>query len=158
MRTFKARKSWIAQLVILALFAACKGESPTAPPPGGGNPPGGSTTPPVSSTLTLTASNTTPVVDSLVTISATATLNGATVPNGTAVEFVSNGGALDGGGTSIIKTTTNGVATVTLTASAATTVRVSATVNNVSRTVDVTFSAKPTTTPPISTVPSISSV
>ncbi|HEX7809215.1 MAG TPA: hypothetical protein VF608_10835, partial [Thermoanaerobaculia bacterium] len=60
MRTFKARKSWIAQLVILALFAACKGESPTAPPPGGGNPPGGSTTPPVSSTLTLTASNTTP--------------------------------------------------------------------------------------------------
>ncbi|HEX7829536.1 MAG TPA: IPT/TIG domain-containing protein, partial [Thermoanaerobaculia bacterium] len=47
---------------------------------------------------------------------------------------------------------------VTLTASAATTVRVSATVNNVSRTVDVTFSAKPTTTPPISTVPSISSV
>lgn len=157
MKAIKERKSWIALFVILALFAACKGGSPTAPPPGGSTP-GGSTTPPVGATLTLTASNSTPVVDSLVTISATATLNGAAVPNGTAVEFVSNGGALDGGGTAIIKTTTNGVATVTLTASAASTVRVQATVNNVTRTTDIVFSAKPVTQPPPNTTPTISGV
>jgi hypothetical protein len=155
MKAFTERKTWIAGLVVLALFAGCKGDSPTAPPPGGGNPP---TTPPVSASVTVTASNSSPVVDSLVVITATATLGGAPVPNGTAVEFVSNGGALDGGGTSIIKTTTNGVATVTLTSSAASTVRVQATVNNVSRTVDVTFSAKPVTQPPPNTTPTISSV
>jgi hypothetical protein len=158
MKTFKWRKSWVALFVILALFAGCKGDSPTAPPPGGGNNGGGPTTPPVSSSVTLTASNTSPVIDSIVTITATATLNGAAVPNGTAVEFVSNGGVLDGGGTSIIKTTTNGVASVTLTASAAATIRVQATVNNVSRTVDVTFTAKPVTPPPANTTPTISAV
>ncbi len=157
MKAIKERKSWVALFVILSLFAACKGESPTAPPPGGGNPPN-NTTPPVSSTVTLTASNTTPLVDSLVTISASATLNGAAVPNGTAVEFVSTGGALDGGGTAIIKTTTNGVATVTLTSSAASIVRVQATVNNVIRTVDVTFSAKPVTQPPVDKTPTVSAV
>ncbi|HEX2834559.1 MAG TPA: IPT/TIG domain-containing protein [Thermoanaerobaculia bacterium] len=158
MNTFKWRKSWIALMLILALFAGCKGESPTAPPPGGGNNGGGTTTPPVSSTFTLTTSNSNPLIDSIVTITATATQNGAAVPNGTAVEFVSTGGALDGGGTAVIKTTTNGVATVTLTASAASTIRVQATVNNVSRTVDVQFSEKPITPGPIDTTPTISSV
>lgn len=156
MKTFKWRKSWVALLVILALFAGCKGESPTAPAPGGGNN-GGGTPPPVSSTVTLTTSNSNPVIDSIVTITATATSNGAPVPNGTAVEFVSNGGVLDGGGTSIIKTTTNGVATITLTATSAATIRVQATVNNVSRTVDVVFSAKPIVDPPLDLKPTISS-
>jgi len=156
MRTFKA-KSWIASLAILALFAACKGDSPTAPAPGGGIPPG-STPPPTGVTLTLTSSSNEPLVDSLVTITATATLNGAAVPNGTAVEFTSNSGALDGGGTSIIKTTTNGVATVTLTSGAVSTVRVQATVNNVIRTIDVAFKARSTTTPPPDLTPTISSV
>lgn len=158
MNTFKWRKSWIALMLILTLFAGCKGESPTAPPPGGGNNGGGTTTPPVSSTFTLTTSNSNPLIDSIVTITATATQNGAAVPNGTAVEFVSTGGALDGGGTAIIKTTTNGVATVTLTASSASTIRVQGTVNNVSRTVDVQFSEKPITPGPIDTTPTISSV
>jgi hypothetical protein len=155
MKAFKERKSWIVLTLILFLFAACKGESPTAPSTTTtttGN------TPPVSSSLTLTSSNTSPVVDSIVTITATATLNNAPVPNGTAIEFQSTGGALDGGGTSIIKTTTNGVASVSLTSSSAVPVRVSATVNNVNRFVDVTFSAKPVVIPPVETIPSISSV
>lgn len=157
MNTLNVRKSWIALLVILSLFAACKGESPTAPPPGGGTPTS-PTTPPVGVSLALATSNTDPLVDSQVTITATVTQNNAPVPNGTAVEFVATAGALDGGGTGIIKTTTNGVATVTLTSGAAGTVRVQATVNNVSRTIDVNFRARPVTQPPPDTAPTISSI
>jgi hypothetical protein len=154
----RARKSWIALFAILVLLAACKGESPTAPPTGGGGPPGG-TPPPSGATLTLVASNTEPVVDSSVVLTATATLDGQPVPNGTAVEFSATDGVFDGGTEStIIKTTTNGVATATLTNSDVGTVRVAATVNNVTRTVDITFKAQPTTPPTPSTAPVITSI
>src|SRR5215210_7588481 len=112
MNEFRQRKSWIVLMAVLLLFAACKGESPTAPPPGGGIPPGG-TTPPTGVNLVLTTSSANPLVDSTVTVTATVTNNGQPVPNGTAVEFSSSAGVLNGGGTSTIKTTTNGVATVT---------------------------------------------
>lgn len=157
MTRIRERKSWIVLMAILLLFAACKGETPTAPPPGGGIPPGQSP-PPAGAALTLAVSNSSPLVDSVVTITATATLNGQPVPNGTAVEFSSTGGSLNGGGTAILRTTTDGVATVTLTNSTAGLVRVTATVNNVTRTIDTNFQARPTTPPPVNTAPTISSV
>jgi hypothetical protein len=159
MRTMKERKSWIAVAAIVILFGACKGESPTAPPTGGGTPPGG-TTPPTGVTLTLTTTNTDPLVDSSVIITATATQNNQPVPNGTAVEFETTAGIFDNTALlqSVIKTTTNGVATVTLSSSAVGAARVRATVNNVARTVDVTFRDRPVVTPPPSTVPTITAV
>ena len=158
MNQFRGRKSWIVFLAVLLLFAACKGESPTAPPPGGGTPPGSGTPPPTGVTIALTATNVSPLVDSTVTITATVSNNGTAVPNGTAVEFTSTGGVLNGGGTSTIKTTTNGVATVTLTSAATGLVRVTATVNNVSNSINITFQARPVVPPPPNTAPTITSV
>jgi hypothetical protein len=158
MKRFRERKSWVVLIaVLLLLLAACKGETPTAPPPGGGGTPGG-TTPPTGVSLTLTTTNSSPLVDSSVTITATATLNNTPVPNGTAVEFTSTGGSLNGNGTAILRTTTNGISTVTLTATTTGLVRVSATVNNVTRTIDITFVARPVIDPPITSTPTISSI
>ncbi|HEX6097763.1 MAG TPA: IPT/TIG domain-containing protein [Thermoanaerobaculia bacterium] len=158
MSQFRGRKSWIVLIAILLLFAACKGESPTAPPPGGGVPPGSGTPPPTGASLALTATSLTPLEDSTVTITATATNNGAPVPNGTAVEFTSTGGVLDGVGQAVLKTTTNGAATVTLTSSSTGLVRVTAVVNNVSRTIDITFQAGPVIPPLPDTQPVITAV
>ena len=162
MNTIRQSKTLLAIFALLLIFGACKGESPTAPSTGGGgNPPGGggTTPPPTSVELTLTASNTSPLVDSSVTVTATVTQNGQPVPNGTAVEFTTTAGGLDGtAATSIIRTTTNGVATVTLTSSTAGPARVTAVVNNVLRTVDVTFQPRAVPPPPINTDPVIDSV
>jgi len=149
---------WIAAIAVVILFGACKGESPTAPPTGGGTP--GGTPPPAGVTLAVTTTNTDPLIDSSVVITVTATENSQPVPNGTAVEFETTGGVFDATAllTSVIKTTTNGVATITLSASTAGTVRVRVTVNNVSRTIDVTFRDRPIITPPPSTAPTISAV
>jgi hypothetical protein len=152
------RIPWVALIALLLVFAGCKGESPTAPPPGGSTPPGG-TTPPAGVALTLTVSNGDPLVDSTVVITANVQLNGSAVPNGTAVEFSTNNGTFTDTSTSTtIRTTTNGVATATLTSSTAGAARITAVVNNVSRTVDVTFRSRPVTTPPANTTPTISSV
>lgn len=156
MKRIRERKSWIVLIAVLLLFAACKGESPTAPPPGG-SPPGGSP-PPTGVNLVLTATNTNPLVDSSVTITATVTDNGQPVPNGTAVEFSSSAGVLNSGGTSVIKTTTNGIATVTLTTGTSGLIRVTAIVNNVVRTIDITFKARDTTPQPPNTAPTITSI
>lgn len=159
MRKLRNQKTWIVLIAILLLLAGCKGESPTAPPPGGNPNPPGTTVPPSGSSLTLTTTNDNPLVDSTVVITATATVNGTAVPNGTAVEFASStNGSLDGNGQAIIKTTTNGVATVTLTSSTAGAVTVTATVNNITKNVGVTFRARPVVQPPASTAPTISSV
>ncbi|MEA2488419.1 MAG: large repetitive protein, partial [Acidobacteriota bacterium] len=158
MKTFRQRKQWLALLAIMFVFAACKGDSPTAPNPGTGNPPGGSP-PPTGVTVTVTSSNATPLVDSTTIITATVTNNGQPVPNGTAVEFQTSLGLFtDAEAPSTIRTTTNGVATVTLTSSTVGAATVRVTVNNVSRTVGVTFRARPTEEPQPSTAPTITSV
>lgn len=157
MKTMKQKTS-TALVALVLILGACKGESPTAPPPGTGVPPG--TPPPAGAvTINLTASNANPLVDSSVVITATVTQDGQPVPNGTAVEFQSTGGGLDGStATSLIKTTTNGVATVTLTAAVAGTVTVQATIGNVSRQVSVAFRTTPPVEPPPNTAPTITSV
>lgn len=158
MRLMRQQKSLMALLALLFLFAACKGESPTAPPPSSGG--GGGTTPPVGAGLTLTASNASPLVDSVVLITAQVTQNGQPVPDGTAVEFVATGGTFSGTDvvTSVIKTATNGIATVSLTSSVAGPINVQATVNNISRTIGVSFRVQDPTIPPVSTAPAITSV
>jgi hypothetical protein len=108
--------------------------------------------------VVVTVSNATPLVDSSVTVTATVTNNGQPVPNGTAVEFSTSAGTLDGGGTAILKTTNGGVATVTLTSGSPGLVRVTVVVNNITRTTDVNFSSRPVTPPPPNTTPSITSV
>ncbi|HEV7766405.1 MAG TPA: IPT/TIG domain-containing protein [Thermoanaerobaculia bacterium] len=146
-------------LAVVFVFAACKGESPTAPPPGGGT--GGGNNPPTTGiAITLTASNANPVVDSPVVITAAVTVNGAAAPNGTAVEFVATGGSFSATEvvTALLRTTTNGSASVELRSTVAGVIRVQATVGNVSRTVDVTFKVSPTIPPPTSQAPSITSV
>lgn len=159
MKTMRQQKLLFALLAMVLILGACKGESPTAPPVGGGGtpPPGGSTP---TTTLSLTASNAKPVVDSTVTITAQVNINGAPAPNGTAVEFALAG---DGGfegttGKTIIKTTTNGVATTTVTSSVAGTNTVTATINNVSKNVAIVFELKPSGGGPIDTTPSIESI
>jgi hypothetical protein len=156
MKAMRQQKSWMALLALLFLFASCKGESPTAPPSGGG----GGGTPPVGFAITLTASSSNPVVDSVVTITAQVTQNGQPAPNGTAVEFSATGGSFSATETvtSILRTTTNGVATVELRSTVAGNIRVQAAVANVSRTVDVLYRTTPTIPPPDSQVPSITSV
>jgi IPT/TIG domain/Abnormal spindle-like microcephaly-assoc'd, ASPM-SPD-2-Hydin len=149
----------VALIALLLVFAGCKGESPTAPPPGGNTPPPGGTTPPTGVNLVLTTSNTDPLVDSTVVITATVTQDGQPVPNGTAVEFSTNNGTFtDTSAATTIRTTTNGVATATLTSATAGATRITAVVNNVTRTVDVTFRARPVTTPPPNTTPTINNV
>ena len=157
MTGIRERKTWIVFIAVLLLFAACKGETPTAPPTGGGSPPG-TNPPPTGVSVTLSVSNANPLVDSSVIITAKVEENGQNVPNGTAVEFTSNGGTLDGDDQSIIKTTTAGVASVTLTSSTAAPVRVTVTVNNVTRQTDVNFVARPVTPVPPNTAPTIASV
>src|SRR5712691_9549574 len=115
MKTMRQNKYLFALLALLLVFAACKGESPTAPAPT--TPGGGGTTPPVGATLTLTVSNASPLVNSRSVITATVTQNNAPVANGTAVEFTVNdpGKFEDTGTNATIRTTTNGVATASLT-------------------------------------------
>lgn len=156
MKSMTLRKTWFLLLALVLVLAACKGETPTAPTPGG---PGGGGQQPTGLAVNLTASNTQPLVDSTVTVTASVTDNGQPVANGTAVEFSTTGGGLNGTtAQSIVRTTTNGTATVTLTSSTAGPVTVRATVGNVSRTVGVTFSTRPPVDPPTSTSPTITSI
>lgn len=160
MKTMRNSKTLLALFALLLMLGACKGESPTAPPPGGGIPGGGGQTPtPTGIDVVLTSTNANPLVDSTVTITATVTQNGQPAPNGTAVEFATTRGSFDTtSATALIKTTTNGVATVTLTSSTAGLARVTAIVNNVQRSIDVTFQTRPVTPPPPNTTPTITSV
>ncbi|HEX8617901.1 MAG TPA: IPT/TIG domain-containing protein [Thermoanaerobaculia bacterium] len=164
MKNFRTNKILLALFAMLLIFGACKGESPTAPPPGGGgNPPGGGGNPPPTPTgieVTLTTTGATPLVDTAVTITATVTQNGQPVPIGTAVEFTTTRGTFDNtSATQVIKTTTaGGVASVSLTATAAGVAHVTAIVNNVSRSIDVTFQPRVVPPPPPNTEPTVTSV
>jgi hypothetical protein len=154
MNTMRNSKLLLALFALMLILGACKGESPTAPPTGGGGGGGGGT--PNVFDMQLTASSANPVVDSSSIITATVTLNGSPAPNGTAVQFsASTNGVLDGEGQSTIKTTTNGVASVTLSSTVAGAVTVTAVVANVSRTVTVTFRAGTVPPVPPTTAPSI---
>jgi hypothetical protein len=156
----KQRKLMFGVLALLLILAGCKAESPTAPPlTPGGTTPGGGVTPPTNPTITLTVSNANPLVNSNTIVTATVQENGANVPNGTAVQFATTLGTFtETGGTSTIRTTTNGAATITLTSAAVGTATVSATVNNTSRSITVTFSSQPVTPQPPSTAPTITSI
>jgi len=154
-------------MALLALFAGCKGESPTAPPPitgtNGGSGSGSGTPPPTGASVTLTATNLAPFTSSTSTITATVTQNNAPVPNGTAVEFVTptlNANFTDTADnpTTIIRTTTNGVARATVTSSVAGPVVVTATVNNVTKSVTVNFQDPVVPVVPPSNAPTISAV
>ena len=156
----RKRKLTFALVALVLILTGCKSESPTAPPvTPGGTTPGGGITPPTNPTVRVTAANTNPLVNSNVIITATVTENNANVPNGTAVQFHTTLGTFtDTGATTTIRITTNGVSTATLTSAGAGTAHVTATVANVSASVDVTFSTVPVTPQPPSTTPTITTV
>jgi hypothetical protein len=167
MKQTKQQFIFLALAALLALFAGCKGESPTAPPPltgTTGTSPGSATQPPVGATITLVASTNPATTGSISTITATVTQNNAPVPNGTAVEFSTtsaNANFTDttDNPTTLIRTTTAGVAKATVTASVAGPVVVNATVNNVTKSITITFQdavIPPTQTPTTPTISSIS--
>jgi hypothetical protein len=165
MMMFRRPKLMLALLALLVVFAGCKGESPTAPNPtpggGGTTPPGGGVTPPVGATVVLTVSNPTPLAASTSTITATVTLNGNPVVDGTAVEFATDFGSFslsNANLVSIIKTTINGVASVTLTAPSPGTATVTAVVNNVSKQTQIKFQSQPIQPPITNTNPTITSI
>jgi hypothetical protein len=161
MKTTTLRIVLIALVAVLALtMIGCKGESsPTAPPTTSTVPPGGTVTPPTGATINLTVSNATPLVSSSVVVTATVTSGGQPVVDGTAVQFTTTGGIFtDTGQNTTIRTTTGGVAKATLTSSTAGTDTITATVNNVSKTIQVTFSTQPVPPPLPLTAPTISSV
>jgi large repetitive protein len=160
MNSVRKQTHWIALIALMLVFAACKGESPTAPPIGGGGGGGGGVTPPTGASVTVAASSTSLEVDQTTVVSATVTVNGTAAPNGTAVQFVTTRGTFaDSGTDTTIRTTTNGVATVSLSSATAGTAVVTATVNNVTRqSPTITFNARPVTQPRPSTDPTITSV
>lgn len=162
MKNTTLRTLSIAFAAALALaLAGCKGESsPTAPSNTATVPPGSpGITPPNGASIALTVSNANPLVSSKVTVTATVTANGAAVPDGTAVQFTTTLGTFaDTGTATTIRTTTNGVATASLSSAAAGTATITATVNNVTKNATVTFSTTPAVSPPPNTTPTISSV
>lgn len=161
MKNLRQRKYLFALVALLVLFAGCRGESPTAPPPTGGPgpTPGG---PAQAITLTLTVANPNPNAGSDTLISANVRQDGNPAPNGTAVEFSTNFGLftdVDPPSAIVIKTTTNGVATARLTSASPGLARVTAVVGNVVAQVDVNFIAAqepPVTPTPGPTISSIS--
>ena len=173
---FYRTRRWIVALLALVLvvaMAGCKSESPTAPSSSGGGAGGvsgstgstgstGTVTPPVGATVTLTLSNATPVVDSSSTITATVSSGGTAVPNGTAVEYQTDFGSFVQGAspavTQIIKTTTNGAATAQIFSSDSGVATITATVNNVTKAIKVTFVPQNIVNPPASTAPTITGV
>jgi len=158
----------LALMALLALFAGCKGESPTAPPPitgtsGNGTGSTGGTPPPSGANIALTVSTSTPFTGSISTITATVTQNNVAVPDGTAVEFATtslNANFTDTADnpTTLIRTTTKGVAKATVTSSTAGPVVVTVTVNNVTKSVTLNFQDPIIPNPPTSTTPTISSI
>ena len=143
--------------LLLIACAGCKSESSSPTSPTTTQPPtstSGGTTPPVSPTVVVTVSNANPVTNSTSIITATVTVNGQPVPNGTAVEFATTtpGSFTESGTQSLLRTTTSGVATATLTSDTAATVPVSVTVNNVTKSVNVKFSDQVVIQPPNTTM------
>jgi hypothetical protein len=162
MQIFRQRKYLFGIAALMLVFAGCKGESPTAPSTST-TPPTTSTTgttpPPSGASVAVTVSNASPLVNSTSVVTATVTENGQPVPNGTAVEFRTTLGAFtEGNAQSIIRTTTNGVATVTLTSATVGAATVTATVGSVAKSATVTFAAQQVVPPPPNTAPSISAI
>src|ERR1700737_2940371 len=163
MRTLRQRKYLFALLAILALFTACKGESPTVPPIGGGGGTGG-TPPPAGASVVITASNLTPLSGSIVSLVVTVTQNNQPVPNGTAVELsTTRGNFVDPTtsaslGTATILTTNGGQVKVNLTSATAGTTLVRAVVNNVAAQLSLEFGVGTVTPGGGGTAPTITSV
>lgn len=161
MRTIKKYTSRTALFALLAIFAACKGETPTAPPTttGGGVP--GGTPPATGATVAIAFSNSSPVAESTTVVTVTVTVNGQPAPNGTAVELNTNletATFTDTSAPATLRTTTNGVATATLTSPVAGPVVVTAVVGSTVRTAQVTFRAVETIPTTPSTAPTITSI
>ena len=93
-------------LCCLVILVGCSGGSPK--PPTVTPPPGGD----VWLITSLQVSESNPIVNVPVSVTAVVTLNGEPAPDGSQVEFTTNGGVLATGGTLATKLTTDGRATV----------------------------------------------
>jgi hypothetical protein len=106
-------KSFFHCLILcgLVVLVGCSGDSPNQPP----------TTTVVATDVwqitSLVASNDNPIVNTPISVVATVTLNGEAAPDGTSVEFTSNGGAFNNGQTLATALTSGGQASVGFNAS-----------------------------------------
>ncbi len=119
----------------LVFFVACSGGSPKPPtvtPPPGGN---------VWQITSLQVSDSNPNVNTVVSVTAAVTLNGAPAPDGTQVEFNRTGGVFipDNGGTLTTVLTTGGQADIGFGATEPGTYAIGARVNTVRSQVQVAF-------------------
>ena len=133
------------------LLSACAGESPTSPTGGGGggSNPGGS----CNVTLSLASTSLTPLAGTAVIVRATATKNGAPVPDGTTISFtVDFGFFYETGLPSIQKVTQNGYADVTLAATTSGLAKLKATLECATVGLSVEFQPIPSSGPYISSI------
>lgn len=154
----KGMTRWSTFAVLaLAMFAfACEGESPTIPAP---ETPGQQPPPTGQVTVTVAVSNPSPLVNSTTTITATVSQNNQTVPDGTAVEFQTNLGTFaENNSATVLRITTGGVATATLTSATAGDATVVVRVGSVVRTAAVTFRPQQVEPIPPETAPQITSI
>jgi hypothetical protein len=162
MMTLRQNRVLLGLIALLLMFAACKGESPTAPtstpPPVTGT--GGGTTGGTGTTVVLSVANATPTVGGTTVLTATVTVGGAPAADGTAVEFSATAPAvfIDTNASTSIRTTTGGVATATVTSAVVGAITVTARVGTAFKNATVTFGAVVVTPPPTSTSPTITSI
>jgi len=150
------RWSTVVVLLLAVLAFACEGESPTIPEPETPDPqqpPSGQVA------VTLAVSNPNPLVNSTSTITATVTQNNQPVPDGTAVEFQTNLGTFaENNSATVLRITTGGVATATLTSATAGNANVVVRVGSVTRNATIAFRSEPIQPPPPETAPAVTSI
>ena len=127
-------KSFIHCLILcgLVFLVGCSGDSPKPKSPS-------TTASDVWQITSLEASDDTPIVNTPISVTATVTLNGSAVPDGTSVEFTANGGSFTNGQTLATVLSTGGQAIVGFNASEAGTYAIQARVKTVTSQIQIAY-------------------
>ncbi len=138
---------------LAVLLSGCSGETPTAPSSNGGAGNGSGTGGPCTVLVSMSATTQYPVVGSGVIVRATVTRSGVPVPDGGSVQYTTDLGLfLENGLQTISKTTSGGVADVTVFSSNAGTAHVKAVFDCANAQINLQFGGVPDTGPFISSL------